>query len=146
MVLNADFVAFIASLNARDVRYLVVGGYAVAYHGHPRYTKDLAVWIERDADNADRLLQALRDFGFGSLDLDRSDFLNPDQVIQLGYPPNRIDLLSELEGVTFPNCHEERVSVTVDGERAWFIGLQHLKTTKRETARHQDWADLENLP
>ena len=87
MVLSPDFEEFVALLNDHEVRYLVVGGYAVAFHGHPRYTKDLDVWIDRDLTNAERLLLALTDFGFGSVGLTTEDFLKPDQVVQLGYPP-----------------------------------------------------------
>ncbi len=88
-MLNQDFKEFIQFLNANSVRYLVVGGYAVAVHGHPRYTKDIDIWIEMSSENADNLLKALEQFGFGSLGLNSQDFLTPDQIIQLGYPPNR---------------------------------------------------------
>ena len=100
-MLNPDFKEFIALLNANDVHYLVVGGYAVALHGYPRYTKDLDIWIERSAENADRIVKALQEFGFGSLGLKADDFLVTDQIIQLGYPPRRIDLLTALPGVEF---------------------------------------------
>jgi phage replication-related protein YjqB (UPF0714/DUF867 family) len=92
MVLNQDFREFIQSLNEHSVRYLVVGGYAVAFHGHPRYTKDIDIWFGRDPGNAARLVQAIQYFGFGSLKLKEEDFLVPDQMIQLGYPPNRINI------------------------------------------------------
>ena len=143
--INRDFKEFIQSLNGHDVRYLVVGGYAVAYHGHPRYTKDMDVWIWMEPDNADRLLKALNDFGFGSIGLKTKDFLEPGQVIQLGYPPNRIDILTDLKGVTFPICWDQRVVVDIDGTSINFIDLQHLKANKLATGRHQDLADLENL-
>lgn len=100
-MLNQGFKEFVQSLNANHVRYLVVGGYAVALHGHPRYTKDIDIWIEMGEDNAGRIVQALRDFGFGSLGLQADDFLKPDQIIQLGYPPARINLLTTLVGVDF---------------------------------------------
>jgi hypothetical protein len=92
--MNQDFREFIKSLNDNQVRYLVIGGYAVAFHGYPRYTKDLDIWIEPSPENAANLVKALDQFGFGSLNLQISDFLAPDQVIQLGYPPNRIDLIT----------------------------------------------------
>jgi len=85
-VLNQDFKEFIQSLNDNGVRYLVVGGYAVALHGYPRYTKDMDVWVEMTAENASKIVKALNQFGFGSLDLKESDFIEPDQIIQLGYP------------------------------------------------------------
>ena len=145
MTLHPDFREFAASLNEHDVRYLVAGGYAVAYHGHPRYTKDIAFWIEREPENVRRLLDALSAFGFGSVGLEEEDFLEPDQIVQLGYPPNRIDLLTDLEGVDFPSAHAERVTEDIDGVPVHFIGLDDLKRNKRAVGRHQDLADLENL-
>ena len=99
MVLTQDFREFFQSLNDHNVRYLVIGGYAVAFHGHPRYTRDIDVWIGTDKENAENLITALHDFGFSSLGLKAEDFLNPEDIVQLGYPPNRIDLLAGLEGV-----------------------------------------------
>lgn len=145
MTLSRDFKEFIASLNANGVRYLVVGGYAVAFHGHPRYTKDLDVWIEVSAENARRALQALEAFGFGGLEITPDDLTKPDQIIQLGYPPQRIDLLTSADGVSFAECHAARVEAELDGVRVCFIDLEHLKRNKRASGRHQDLADVENL-
>ncbi len=103
-MLNQDFKEFIQSLNDNQVRYLVIGGYAVALHGYPRYTKDIDIWIEMSPENATRMLHALEQFGFASLDLQPQDFMTPDQVIQLGYPPSRIDLLTTPDGVDFATC------------------------------------------
>lgn len=89
-MLSKDFIEFIELLNAHNVRYLVVGGYPVALHGHPRYTKDLDVWIELSPKNAENIINALEEFGFGSLGLKPEDFLERDQIIQLGYPPRGI--------------------------------------------------------
>jgi len=144
-VLNQDFKEFIQSLNDNHVRYLVIGGYAVALHGHPRYTKDLDVWIESNAENIDKLLQALDQFGFGSLGLKLKDFKNPDEVIQLGYPPNRIDLLSGIEGVDFDQCYQSRVQLVIDNITLNLIDLENLKKNKKATGRTQDLADLESL-
>ncbi len=145
MLLNQDFKEFIALLNNNDVRYLVVGGYAVALHGHPRYTKDIDIWIELTPENADRVVQALEQFGFGSLGLRPADFLEPSQVIQLGYPPRRIDLLTSLKGVDFNSCYQDRTSIDIEGVNIDFIDLANLKKNKQATGRHQDLADLENL-
>lgn len=145
MTIATDFREFAASLNAHDVRYLVVGGYAVAFHGHPRYTKDLDVWVDATPDNARRLLDALRDFGFGSVGLGVQDFLTPGDVIQLGYPPLRIDLLTSLTGVDFERCYPDRSVLTVEGVAIPVIGLDGLRENKRALGRHQDLADLENL-
>jgi hypothetical protein len=145
LTFDRDFREFIESLNANDVRYLVVGGYAVAFHGHPRYTKDLDIWIELDPGNAARIIRALRDFGFGSLGLTEQDFLTPDQVVQLGYPPYRIDLLSTLAGVDFAACYAQRVETDIAGARVPFIDVASLRKNKQAVGRHQDLADLENL-
>lgn len=145
MKISPDFREFVACANSRDVRFLIVGGYAVAYHGHPRYTKDLDVWIQSTVENANRLLDALSEFGFDSLDLRAEDFLEPNQVIQLGRPPLRIDLLTSLSGLEFDECYPSRETTDVDGIAFPFIGRADLKTNKRATGRHQDLADLEEL-
>jgi hypothetical protein len=142
---SQDFKEFIESLNANHVRYLVVGGYAVALHGHPRYTKDLDIWVECNNQNAQALMQALSQFGMGSLGLSEQDFLVPDQVVQLGYPPNRIDILVSISGVEFSECFPKRVEVFLDGVMVNFIDLEHLKLNKKASGRMQDLADLENL-
>ena len=145
MILSPDFKDFFASLNKARVRYLVVGGYAVALHGHPRYTKDINIWVGLDEENARRLVQAIEDFGFGSLGLAADDFLVPDRIVQLGYPPSRIDLLTTLPGVAFEACFPSAVEVTIDGLTVTFIDLENLRTNKRASGRHQDLADLDNL-
>lgn len=144
-VLNRDFKEFIASLNDNGVRYLVVGGYAVAVHGYPRYTKDMDIWVDMTADNASNILKALEQFGFGSLGVIASDFTVPDQMLQLGHPPGRIDILTTLLGVEFRECYESRTVVEVDGIAVNFIDLENLRKNKKATGRHQDLADLENL-
>lgn len=144
-MLNPDFKEFIQLLNANRVRYLVVGGYAVALHGYPRYTKDIDIWIEMDPDNVANAIRALEQFGFGSLGLQMADFLVPDQVIQLGYPPNRIDLVTTVPGVEFERCYASRVEVEIEGVVVNFIDLDNLKKSKRVAGRLQDLADLENL-
>jgi hypothetical protein len=144
-MLSKDFKEFIELLNGHNVRYLVVGGYAVAFHGYPRYTKNLDVWIELSPENADKLIKALEEFGFGSLGLNPEDFLESDQIIQLGYPPNRIDILTSLKEIKFEDCYKARVEVDIKGLKINFIDLQNLKHNKRATGRPQDLADAENL-
>jgi predicted nucleotidyltransferase len=144
-VLNQDFKEFIRSLNDNNVRYLVVGGYAVALHGYPRYTKDIDIWVEMTRENAAKIVKALDQFGFGSLNLQESDFTEPDQIIQLGYPPRRIDILTTLPGVEFSECYLSHTTVTMEGISVNFIDLENLKKNKKATGRHQDLADLENL-
>jgi hypothetical protein len=145
MILNPDFKEFFQLLNANDVRYLVVGGYAVAYHGYPRYTKDVGIWICTDKENAKRMVQVLKDFGFESLGLEESDFLEADTIIQLGYAPNRIDLIMGMPGVEFEECYRSRLEEEIDGVKIKFIDLENLKKSKRAAGRAQDIADVENL-
>ena len=144
-MLNPDFKEFIQSLNDNNVRYLVIGGYAVALHGYPRYTKDIDIWLEMSPGNAENVVNALKQFGFGTLNLQPDDFLAPDQVVQLGYPPNRIDLITTPDGVDFATCYDARVVITMDGLAINFIDLENLKRNKRASGRFQDLADLENL-
>ena len=144
-MISKDFREFIELLNAAKVRYLVVGGYAVAVHGYPRYTKDLDIWIESSPENANRLLRSLHQFGFGALDIKADDFLQKDQIIQLGYPPNRIDLLTSLAGLSFDDCYRDKMTVSIDNLEIDFIDLANLKKNKAATGRAQDLADLEHL-
>jgi hypothetical protein len=144
-MLNPDFKGFIQPLNDNQVRYLVVGGYAVALHGDPRYTKDIDIWIEMTSENAVRIVQAVQQFGFGSLGLQVQDFLTADTIIQLGYPPCRIGLLTTLTSVDFESCFAARVVVEIDDVLVNFIDLENLKQNKRATGRAQDIADVENL-
>ena len=144
-MLNPDFREFIELLNGNDVQYLVIGGYAVAMHGYPRYTKDIDVWINMTAENAQRVLNVLAEFGFASLGLKLEDFVTPDQVIQLGYPPSRIDILTTPDGVNFEECFEKKIEIEIDGVNVSFIDLENLKLNKKASGRLQDLADLENL-
>ncbi len=143
--LNQDLREFLELLNVHSVKYLVIGGYAVAAHGHPRNTKDIDIWFEMSAENADRLLAALHDFGFGTLNITQADFLTPDWIVQLGNPPNRIDLISTPTGVDFANCYPNRVIISVDGVDVSFIDLAGLKQSKLASARQQDLADVAAL-
>jgi hypothetical protein len=145
MVLNKDFREFIELLNVHNIKYLVVGGYAVTVHGYPRYTNDIDIWLWIDKTNAESLIQVLKDFGFGSLDITPADFLNPNKVIQLGYPPNRIDLLTSISGVKFEDCFPKRISIEIEGTKINFIDIENLKKNKKATGRHKDLNDLENL-
>ncbi len=144
-MLNQDFKEFIQSLNDNQVHYLIVGGYALALHGYPRYTKDIDVWVEASLENAARILEALHQFGFGSLGLTHHDFTDPDAIIQLGYPPRRIDLLTTLSGVDFQTCYADRLIEQIDDINVNFIDLENLKKNKKAAGRAQDLADLENL-
>ena len=142
-LLTPDFIEFIECCARRDVKFLVVGGYAVAAHGHPRATKDLDVWLLIDPTNAEHVVQALDDFGMGSVGLAADDFLEPEIVIQLGYPPIRIDLLTSITGVTFEECWANRVLIKVGEVEAGFISADDLITNKRASGRPQDLVDAD---
>jgi hypothetical protein len=145
MVLNKDFKEFIQLLNENNVRYLIVGGYAVGFHGYPRYTKDLDIWIWLAQENAQNILKALHQFGFGSLGLKPEDFLADGNFVQLGYPPNRIDILNSLSGVDFETCYASRVEATIDDISIKFIDVENLKRNKIASGRNQDLGDVDNL-
>jgi Nucleotidyl transferase of unknown function (DUF2204) len=142
MELNRDFSEFIASCAAHDVRYLIVGGYAVAAHGHPRFTKDLDVWVWVDEQNANRLVSALDDFGFGSVGLTAADFTEEGMVVQLGYPPQRIDILTQVDGVQFDSCWDRHIEIEIGGQRVPFISADDLLANKKASGRPQDLADV----
>lgn len=144
-LLSRDFSEFLGFLSLNQVRYLLIGGYAVGLHGHPRYTKDLDIWVEATPENAQKLVKAIEDFGFSSLELKPEDFLEPGVIVQIGYPPVRIDLLTKASGVEFAECYQNRQEVEIDGLKVSLISLKDLQKNKRATGRHQDLADLENL-
>lgn len=144
-MLSKDFREFIESLNSNNVRYLVLGAYALAFHGHPRYTKDLDVWIEIDSVNVDRVLRALDDFGFGDLGITANDLATRGMVVQLGYPPNRIDILNAPSGVEFGKCYAARVEIDLNGLKIPVIDVENLKINKRAAGRLQDLADVDAL-
>ena len=145
MVESKDFKEFVQLLNEHKVCYLVVGGYAMAFHGHPRYTKDMDVWVGGERENIEKLLTALTEFGFGSVGLKAEDFLDPEIVVQLGYPPYRIDILTDLKGVDFQTCYSRKQQLDVDGIMFNFIDLDNLRRNKQSSGRLQDLADLEKL-
>lgn len=144
-MLDSNFKEFIQSLNANGVKYLVVGGFAVAYHGYPRYTKDIDFWIWASPENASRILQTIRDFGFGTLGLTEIDFLNPANIIQIGQEPNRIDLILDLEGMDFEDCFQLRQEVVFEGIPINFIDYDNLIKSKRLAGRRKDLLDVDEL-
>lgn len=145
--MNEDFRDLLRALAAEGVRFLVVGAHALAVHGVPRATGDLDIWIRRTEENARRVWRALRAFGapLEALDLSRDDLLVPNRVVQLGVPPRRIDLLTDLTGVEFSTAWEGRATVAIGGIEVPFIGRDALVENKRATGRSRDRADLESL-
>jgi hypothetical protein len=145
--LPSDFKEFLRLLDETGVKYLVVGGYAVGYHGYPRSTGDMDVWVDSTEENAERLVETLTEFGFDVPELAPDLFLDPDRVIRMGHPPLRIEILTSLTGVAFGGCYSTRaVEKMDDGTPIHFIGLEKLKENKRASGRHKDLDDLENLP
>jgi len=140
-----DWIAFIESLNSSGVDYLIVGAVALAYHGSPRYTGDLDILVRDSPENARRLEAALQGLGFGALGLKAADFVDSYQVVQLGLPPNRVDLLTSISGVSFDEAWAGRIEGELGTVRAHFIGRQELIQNKKSTGRLQDRADVEAL-
>ncbi len=144
--LSPDFKEFLKLLDAHQVEYLLIGGYAVSYHGYPRATVDMDIWIALQPANAERIVAVLKEFGFDLPELSPELFLKEWQVIRLGVPPVRIELATTVSGVNFNECYAERLTDILDGVKVNLISLKHLKINKKASGRHQDLADLENLP
>jgi len=142
---SQDFREFIELLIKNKVEYLIVGGYAVGIHGHPRYTGDLDIWLNPTPNNAELILKSVNEFGFSSYRLSREDFTKPGNIIQLGYPPLRIDLLTEIDGVTFEKCYKNRKEVVIENLVVYFIGYKDLLKNKKESGRPRDIDDIDNL-
>lgn len=145
MEVQPDFRELLASFNAHDVEYLIAGGYALAFHGAPRFTGDLDILVRPSTENAARVLSALDDFGFGSVGLTLEDFCVPDRVIQLGTPPVRIDLLTSISGVAEDESFATRVAGRYGEVETHFLGRAQLVANKRATGRKRDEADIEAL-
>jgi hypothetical protein len=145
MVINKDFREFIALLNAKNVKYLVIGGYAVAYHGYPRYTKDIDFWIWLNEDNAKKIVEAIHAFGMASMNIKVEDFMSADTVIQLGMPPNRIDILTDLEMLDFETCYAQRETANFEGLDIAVLDLDNLIKSKLNAGRPQDKVDAKKL-
>ncbi len=146
MEIDQDFKEFIQLLNSNNVEYLVVGGYAVTAYGYPRYTDDIDFWVRSEKENAKRIVKTLIDFGFGSIDINEEDILKSNYIIQLGFPPNRIDILTGISGLSFEECWKEKKEFIFEGENINFISLHHLRINKKESGRDKDLLDLKNLP
>ena len=132
-------------MNSHGVEYLVVGGHAVAYHGHPRFTGDIDFLIRPSPTNAQRVLLVLAEFGFGGVGITERDLLEPGRVVQLGQPPNRIDILTSISGVDFEAAWQGRVQTLLDDQPVSLIGWDELLRNKRASGRSKDMVDLEKL-
>lgn len=145
MKLHQDIHEFIELCLLRKVEYLLVGGYALAFHGAPRFTEDIDLMVLVSPGNADKLYAALIDFGFGEAGITREDFLQSDQVIQLGRAPHRIDILTGISGITWQEAWASRIQVNLDGLEIQVIGKTELIRNKQATGRPQDLADVARL-
>jgi len=145
MALSSDLREFLELLNARGVEYLVVGAHCLAFHSRPRYTGDLDVFVRPSKNNAETLVELLREFGFTHSKFTPVDFVGGDQVIQLGRAPNRIDLLTSLTGVTAEEAFDGKVAAEIDGIPVFILGKKELIKNKRVVGRPQDLADLAEL-
>ncbi len=145
LTLPKDFREFIQCLHSRSVRFIVIGGYAVAYHGYPRFTGDVDFFVECNAENAHNLAAAIDDFGLGSLGLTQEDFRKVGMVIQLGRPPRRIDLLTGVDGLEFASSWADREEVVLDDIPVPMLSKQHLILSKRAAGRPKDLEDLRHL-
>lgn len=140
-----DFEDFILLCNKYELEYLVIGGFAVSIHGYPRTTKDLDICINKSEINATKLLQILKDFGFGSLDFKIEDFVKENMITQLGYEPIRIDILNDLNGVDFDLAFKNKRIVMMNGVPTNFIGFYELIKNKEQAGRDQDLLDVKKL-
>ena len=144
--LPPDFKEFLRLLNARQVEYLLIGGYAVSYYGYPRATADMDIWIAIDRQNAEKVVAVLRAYGFDLPELSPDLFLDENKIIRMGLPPLRLEVLTSISGVRFEECYAERVPAIIDDVETNLISLRHLKINKQASGRFKDLNDLENLP
>ena len=145
MMIPPDFREFFVLLNKHEVEYLIVGSYALAFHGSPRYTGDVDVLVRRSPENAARVLKALDAFGFSFPNLTAEDFVEPENTVQLGMPPVRIDLLTSITGVSWEEADASKVQALLDGVPVRYIGREQYVANKRALGRKKDLADLEAL-
>lgn len=145
MIFNQDFKEFVELLIKNRVEYLIVGGYAVGVHGYPRYTGDLDIWINNSDENSKRIIKCVNDFGFSSYNLKLTDFTKDGSIIQLGYPPIRIDILNQVDGVKFSECDKNKKIVKIDDLEVNFIGYDDLIKNKKAISRPRDIDDIQNL-
>ncbi len=143
--LAKDFKEFLKLLKEKNVEYLLIGGYAVGYYGYPRATQDIDIWIAVNPENANKITEALKEFGFPEETVSEELFLQNGNIIRMGSPPMRIEIITTISGVSFNDCYTSKVVDLVDGIEINIINLNHLKINKKASGRHKDLDDLENL-
>jgi len=146
MVLPPDFKEFLKLLNDKNIKYLLIGGYAVGYHGYPRATNDMDIWIAINPKTAKQMVAALKEFGFDTSLLSEELFLKENSIVRMGIAPIRIEILTTISGVNFEECFKQRLVDEIDGVKINIIGLEQLKINKKASGRHKDLDDYENLP
>ncbi|MCA9418523.1 MAG: hypothetical protein KC917_19765 [Candidatus Omnitrophica bacterium] len=144
--LPEDFKDLLKLLTSNKAEYLLVGGYAVTYHGYPRSTGDMDIWIPLQESNTRKVIQSLVEFGMSPENLSVDLFSQKDKIIRMGVPPLRIELLTGVSGVEFSDCYSRRVTVEEDGIPVCLISIEDLKKNKKASGRHKDLEDLERLP
>ncbi|MEO0292610.1 MAG: nucleotidyltransferase [candidate division WOR-3 bacterium] len=145
MKIEKDYEEFLKLLNKNKVKYVIVGAFALALYSNPRYTKDLDIFVEPAVENGKRLLKVLNEFGFKNLELKEEDFTVKNQIIQLGYEPVRIDLMTSIPGCSFEEVWNNKIAEKYGRTRVYFIGKRELIKSKKASGRKQDIADLELL-
>ena len=145
-LLPEDFKEFLKLLDANKVEYLLIGGYAVGYHGYVRATADMDVWISAKPENGAKVVSSMKEFGFDVPDLSEELLLAPGNILRMGVPPFRLEVLNSISGVSFDECYAERIVDLIDDVEVPIISLRHLKINKKASGRLKDLTDLEHLP
>ena len=146
MQLPQDFKDFLKLLNSAGVEYLLIGGYAVGFHGYPRATADMDIWIAVAPETAERVTEVLHKFGFGQHEITPQIFMQPGKIMRMGLPPVRIEILTGIDGAEFQDCFARKIVADADGTPVNIISLDDLKRNKKASGRHKDLDDLEHLP
>jgi predicted nucleotidyltransferase len=143
--LPKDFSEFLKLLNSKQIEYLLIGGWAVGYYGYPRATGDMDIWVSSKTENANKLIEAFKEFGFDVPDLSIELFTKENQITRIGVPPLRIEVLTTISGVTFDDCFPRRRVVLIEDIKINLISLEDLKKNKAASKRYRDLDDLEKL-
>ncbi|MEK7274380.1 MAG: nucleotidyltransferase [Candidatus Desantisbacteria bacterium] len=133
-------------LKGKNIQYLLIGGYAVGYHGYPRATNDMDIWIAINPNTAEQMVLALKEFGFDASQLSKELFLKENNIVRMGIAPIRIEILTTISGINFEECFQQRIVDEIDGIEVNIIGLKQLKINKKASGRYKDLDDFENLP
>jgi predicted nucleotidyltransferase len=144
--LDPNFKELLRLLNSAGVKFLVIGGYAVNFHGYHRNTADIDLWIAIDPQNAQKISEVLRQFGFSATSVAAEKFQEKGKILRFGHPPWRVDILTDPAGIQFDECYERKVVADLEGVSVPFVSLPDLKTNKKAAGRTKDLADIENLP